>query len=73
MKEQFIELLKKNKAYTAFISNLPLENKINYFNYRIPGDYLAGAFIWRRTKQGEKYWREIDNKWFDIVFKNETK
>ena len=63
-KDEVIKWLKDNGVYERFthnISNQIAFSRLNRFT-------LAGAFIWRHTKEGFDYWNKINTKfikWYE--------
>ena len=70
MKEKFIQFLKANEVYEAFICNL---NKFHgnssfdkYCRLVEPEDYVSGAFNWYAMQEASTdidFWAKIDEKW----------
>lgn len=59
----FIYLLKKEKCYNKYRLNIPF----NVLSNLSPRCFLSSAFIWDNTSEGHDFWRNIDNKWFNII------
>ena len=68
---QFIMFLKKNRVLKKFYTNLQLEkrNPMQYIKRKIistmpmPESLISSSFVWSNTKQGYKYWDNLDTQW----------
>ena len=73
----FIRFLKENNVYKNFINNV--EGKYGFYKrfdellfFATQGIYLnevKGGFRWDKTKEGWKFWDNINNKWRDYYYK----
>lgn len=72
--KNFINFLKEHNAFSKFIKNFNLQIKwrkiynhpidvLTYF--RIVGEeyFLYYAFLWRSTKEGDSFWRNLASEW----------
>ena len=89
--ELFINFLKDEYSYEEFINNLKNNGKAKYrrtsFKYKslnelfkdktlLPYSYIACAFKWDATKEGDSYWLKLHTKWsnkIDDIIKNSLK
>lgn len=70
MKVKFFWFLKENNALGKFIWNVMaqnprLGNATQVLNHlcRYYSDFLYGTFIWYKTPEGDKFWRDLDYRW----------
>jgi len=66
MKKDFIEFLRENKAYDAFVDNLTISIE-DHVNYYFNEDLVSEAFTWDTTDQGENFWSKLSDKWVDLT------
>lgn len=62
----FFTFLEQNDAYDSFMRNLSdpdLAHGIDDLNCARPSNYIACAFFWPSTPEGNMYWRLLDYKW----------
>ena len=73
MKEKFIQFLKDNNAYDAFIKNLLNIGycKINSLFTINPTYWISSAFFWNKTSEGHDYWKRIEQAWEIILNKED--
>lgn len=79
IKKLFVRFLKMKKVYREYIHNVTsyrmdcLRHKsfneimlddIIRFNGR---NLINNAFVWRDTKEGESFWRQLDKEWRFII------
>lgn len=76
MKEIFIQFLKDNNAYDAFVKNGLLDHGStidsiikNWTNN--PEKWISTAFYWLNTDEGHDYWYRIEQAWKIILNKEE--
>lgn len=70
MKDRFIQFLKANDAYEKFVNNLKAscDSTIDelcaedYF-----ADWIAVAFDWSLTPEGEPYWQNLDDLYYEKI------
>ena len=76
MKEKFIQFLKDNNAYGAFIKNCiiygstTIDSIIKNWTDN-PEKWISMTFIWVDTSEGYAYWRGIDQAWKIILNKED--
>lgn len=69
MEKRFIQFLKDEGVYDAFVSNLKQhhEDGVTLEAYLLRSSYAASwvssAFIWMGTPEDHKFWRALDKKW----------
>ena len=79
IKKLFVRFLKMKKVYREYRHNEILY-RMDYFNnkpfneimlddiIRFNGRNLINyAFVWRYTKEGETFWRQLDTEWRFII------
>lgn len=69
LKREFILFLKENGAYSSYVLNFKRNFKskltLNQFISSVPQTSLiTSAFEFGKTKEGNRYWTIIGNKWF---------
>lgn len=76
MKEKFIQFLKDNNAYDAFVKNCLSDHGTtidriikNWTND--PEKWIFAAFYWINTEEGHDYWNRIEQAWEIILNKEE--
>jgi hypothetical protein len=77
--QQFIDFLKNENVYEKFIDNLlKVSNhwKKNIWRTSIfcdinKVDYIFSGFKWSKTDDRYDFWKNINNKWKEIIYKNE--
>ncbi len=73
IKKLFCGFLKANNAYISWkkysTQNFKFELVNNFFNCK-PEDLLETYFSWGTTKEGQKFWRNLDRKWKILYEKN---
>jgi hypothetical protein len=73
--QDFINFLKNENIYEKFINNLLNNNnqwKWNFSKYckDIKKQYyLSSSFRWYKTEEGDKFWRDINDKWRNLISK----
>ena len=81
MKKLFLDFLKEHKAHDAYVQNAwndhharfeAFENEKGYkregISDRIPAEHwLAAAFDWANTPEGDQYWVTLNVLWLDIL------
>lgn len=68
---EFQKFLKKNNCYEKYFFNLK-ENKKEkdvFFKTAHVSQFVLCAFTWFITKEGDKYWREINKSWMEYTYK----
>lgn len=76
-KQQFLNWLKKRNIYDSYMrsfnSNQVLSDKIfltfdEFFDYyqTEPRKFLLRAFYWQETPEGNKYWSNMYDDWFNF-------
>ncbi len=79
IKKLFVRFLKMKKVYREFIHNvisyrmdcfkrkpfneIMLDDIIQYNGRNL----INNAFVWRYTKEGESFWRQLDKEWRFII------
>lgn len=66
MKEKFIEFLKANKCYTAFVESLKRDHNADIDGLCERNDpelWISCAFDWEATPQGHNYWFSLSMNW----------
>lgn len=79
IKKLFVRFLKMKKVYREYRHNVILY-RMNCFNHisfneimlddirRFNGrNLINNAFVWRYTKEGEPFWRQLDKEWRFII------
>ena len=75
MKEVFIDWLKTNGWYDAFVENTEtLKIGVTIENMTIETtediyDMVSFGFIWHRSPEGHDYWNNISELWMEFVKK----
>ncbi len=68
--------LKKNKVLDQFISNFEKQHHPSriFYDYILIhnnsihlSSLIGSAFIWSYTPEGNKFWREVDQKWKNLI------
>jgi len=76
MKEQFRKFLVSKKLFAPFVRNMRWAHDMNFDRYMalimFPANYLSDAFEWKKTKQGQDFWKAVDKDW-DVVVEEERK
>lgn len=71
MKENFIEFLEERKVKEQFENNLKNISKISLENYlkanKSPKKYVSGAFDWRHSPEGLKFWGNVFEAWKTVI------
>lgn len=76
-KQQLINWLKRHNTYDSYMRNFNgnkvLSNKIfltfdEFFDYyqTEPRKFLLRAFYWQETPEGNKYWSNMYDDWFNF-------
>lgn len=65
--KKFIEFLERNNAWENFERNF-IEQGTDVKNYKrnckvSEGSEISYAFIWDKTKEGYKYWKNLNDLW----------
>lgn len=80
MKEQFEQFMKMHNAHEAFKvavvnnSTLPYESLFEPEEdgeFLEPCNYISSSFMWADSKEGFKYWNEIDMAWMMYLKNNQ--
>ena len=79
IKKLFVRFLKMKNVYREFMHNV-ISYRMDWFNrkpfneimlddiIRCNGRNLINyAFVWKYTKEGESFWRQLDNEWRFII------
>ena len=79
----FIDFLKDNNAYDAYMNNIRVENqrwgtleeyiKPEDIQDLEPDEWISRAFKWNMQSLGSAYWATIHNKWNDVCKTYEVK
>lgn len=70
--KEFITFLKQNNAFLSYRTNLYLNKNVQDF-FTIPiekfmiSGLLTRAFIWEDTKEGVKFWRNLNMQWINLI------
>lgn len=77
IKKLFVRFLKTKKVYQKYIHNVTSYRMDNHksFNEIMLDDIrcfngrnlINNAFVWRYTKEGEPFWRQLDREWRFII------
>ena len=60
----FIEFLKNNNALENFLGAVKGEEEfLDYVFKETPDSLWFNAFIWEDTKEGRKYWHDLEQAW----------
>lgn len=65
--KKFIEFLERNNAWENFERNF-IEQGTGVKNYKrnckvLEGSEISYAFTWDKTKEGYKYWKNLNDLW----------
>ena len=67
----FIRFLVKEKCYGNFAYNLFFFRDTLFMGKETKcqwaDDLILNSFYWRKTKEGEAYWMEINKKWQEVL------
>lgn len=65
----FLRFLKYNNIYYTFFENINFDYKYLYDHkiVKITKLSITQAFYWASTKQGEKFWGEVNEKWCTLM------
>ena len=64
MKDLFIQFLKENNAYDAFVKNHVTSIDIVMENFPLePERWIKMAFVWIESPEGHEFWKRIDKDW----------
>lgn len=79
IKKLFVRFLKMKKVYREYIHNV-ISNRMDSFVHkpfneimlddiiRFNGrNLINNAFVWRDTREGESFWRQLDKEWRFII------
>jgi len=69
MKEKFLQFLKDNGALEKFKDNLDYPFA-KYLRNHLGRSIISTAFSWDYSKEGWRYWNDIDTKWRAICKSN---
>jgi hypothetical protein len=73
MKERFIEFLEKNNCLEQYKANLVNEKKNfdEHLNktWQANPSWVTSAFTWMPTKEGDRFWRDLQEEWEGIALK----
>jgi len=69
-----LRLLKDNQCFDQYVRNVAYSQKCgtdelqftDYMQYLTtipPQDFLFKPFLWRATKQGDDFWRNLNKQW----------
>lgn len=78
IKKLFVRFLKMKKVYREYIHNVTsyrMNGNHKSFNEIMLDDIIRfngrnlinNAFVWRYTKEGEPFWRQLDKEWRFII------
>lgn len=68
--KKFTRFLKENNCYNEYFNNYDICDVHNRFLRLIINNYrqlFLFSFNWRKTKEGYKFWSNLDNKWFKYI------
>lgn len=68
----FIKFLKDNNCLDTFESNLGSLSIKDLFNVFTPTSVLSHSFIWHGSKEGDRFWRNLHNKWINLLTQHEN-
>lgn len=57
----FVMFLKKHRKYTSYKKQF--DKNLESSNVR---DIIDTSFYWRDTKEGNKYWQDLDAEWEEL-------
>lgn len=64
----FIEFLKNNNALENFLDAIRGDEEfLDYVLEQTPDFMWLNAFIWEETKEGFKYWQDLEQVWHKEV------
>lgn len=73
-KREFENFLNEKTLLELFNHNYNNENAIFYFDIydhtNHAYDYIINAFDWDLTEQGESFWYDINDQWYDHIERN---
>lgn len=62
--QKFEDFLKREGVYKRYWINKELDTSgLLEFDYDKPYGYISEAFIWSATKEGYRFWSEINDMW----------
>lgn len=72
----FFLFLKKHKAYRRFIENyrtvgIHIKSPYEWVLTSKPKIVLLGAFDWAKTREGQSYWGDLQDKWIRELYKED--
>lgn len=74
-KREFENFLNEKNLLELFNHNYNNENTIFYFDIydhtNHVYDYIINAFDWDLTEQGESFWYNINDQWYDYIERND--
>lgn len=74
-KREFENFLNEKNLLELFNHNYNNENAIFYFDIydhtNHVYDYIINAFDWDLTEQGESFWYNINDQWYDYIERND--
>lgn len=69
----FCQFLKDNRAYTNFRKSYKEYAGKTFseaiFRQDFNQEFPINTFDWKKSEQGQKYWHDLDRKWFEKWFK----
>lgn len=64
----FFDFLEKDNALLSYRENLlKCDDPLQFFGKNIPLLWLSGAFAWKNTKEGDQFWKDLDEKWHKYI------
>ena len=75
---RFRDFLKKEKAHDAYVINFKKEYRgvvktpsvKKFLESCPPKQWVRYAFVFSQTKEGERYWVDVQEKWHDLLDQN---
>lgn len=64
--EKFYEWLVSKDALFSFLFNVEDQNSREFNPDLSPYDFIRGSFYWADTKEGYKYWEDLNKEWYKI-------
>ena len=68
--KKFTCFLKENNCYNEYFNNYNIEFAMLSFVYLLDHNYKGlfySAFVFSETKEGHKFWHDLDNKWNNYI------
>ena len=71
--QEFLTFLSQHGALRSFLKEfeklVPVNETINWSITSSKETFLVEAFVWRESKEGYRYWKDINLKWSEYLDK----